>query len=284
MAEGIRKSVVAGSWYPGSPKILRADIEAYFDHITEAPVQGKIVGIVAPHAGYVYSGQVAAHAYKQIKGEHYDAVIVIGPSHRVPFNGVSVFIKGGYETPFGIVPIHEDIANKIIKEDENISDIKNAHMQEHAIEIQLPFLQVALGDFDFVPLVMGSQDYRMCEVLAGAIIRAVEDKKVLVVGSSDLSHFYPYTRAMEMDKLVLKHIEEMDAIALASDIEDNLCEACGGGPIVVTMMVAKMLGADKVKLLKYANSGDVTGDRNSVVGYTSTIFFNSHLAQGMGRH
>jgi AmmeMemoRadiSam system protein B len=276
MVEDIRKSVVAGSWYPDNPRTLREDIETYFNRVTEDPVQGKIIGLVAPHAGYIYSGQVAAHAYKQIMNKYYDVVIVVGPSHRLLFNGVSVLNKGGYETPLGIVRVHEDIANKIMKRNENISDIKAAHVQEHAIEIQLPFLQVALGDFDFVPIVMGNQDYQMCKELAETIIRAVENKNALVVGSSDLSHFYPYTRAMEMDQLVLKHIKKMDAVGLARDMEENLCEACGGGPIVATTMVAKRLGADKARLLKYANSGDVTGDKHSVVGYASAIFFDSH--------
>jgi hypothetical protein len=277
MVESIRKSVVAGSWYPSSPKILRADIEAYFERVTEKPVQGKIIGLVAPHAGYMYSGQVAAYAYKQIIGRLYDVVIVIGPSHRLPFDGVSVYSRGGYETPLGIVRVHEEIADKIINKKANIVEIKMAHRQEHAIEIQLPFLQVALGDFPFIPLVMGNQGYRTCEALSETIIKAVGDRKVLIVGSSDLSHFYPYSSAVEMDNLALKHIGGMNARGLADDIENGLCEACGGGAIVTTMMLARKLGADKTRLLKYANSGDVTGDKHSVVGYTSAIFFEDQF-------
>ena len=165
------------------------------------------------------------------------------------------------------------LANDIMAQSEMISYIPASHSQEHSLEIQLPFLQAALGEFRFVPLVMGEQDIKTCENLAESIVNAINGRNVLIVGSSDLSHFHSYEKAVQLDSVVLKRIEKMDGRGLLEDLEKNLCEACGGGPAAVTMMVSDKLGADRAKLLKYANSGDVTGDRRSVVGYASAIFY-----------
>ena len=278
MKEDIRKSAIAGSWYPGNPKILRADIEGFFHQVPGEKIKGRIVGLIAPHAGYMYSGQVAAYAYKLVLGEIFAAVIVIGPSHRVPFRGVSIYNKGGYETPLGIVPVDAALAEKIIAHSSVTSCIPDAHREEHSVEIQLPFLQVALGEFSFVPLVMGDQSRQTCEDLAEAIFRAVGKQNILIVGSSDLSHFHPYEKAVKLDTVVLAHIKKLAAQGLLEDMANNACEACGGGPAAVTMMVAKKIGADRADVLKYANSGDVTGDRTSVVGYTSAVFYRGETS------
>jgi AmmeMemoRadiSam system protein B len=269
----IRKSVIAGSWYPGNPEILKADIESFFHHVADQDIHGQIIGLIAPHAGYVYSGQVAAYAYKKIRGERFDAVIVIGPSHRTYFQGVSVYNKGGYETPLGIVPVNVSLANRIMAQSGMVSYIPAAHMQEHSIEIQLPFLQVALGEFQFVPLVMGDQSQQACETLAESIRDAVGNQKVLVVGSSDLSHFHSYDKATTLDHVAISHMVKMDGQGLLRDLENDACETCGGGPVAATMMISQKLGAKSAALLKYANSGDVTGDKKSVVGYASAVFY-----------
>ena len=268
----LRKSVIAGSWYPGAPSILRRDIENYFDLVPDLELEGEVVGLIAPHAGYIYSGQVAANVYKLIRGKKYDVVIVIGPSHRVAFHGVSIFSKGGYETPLGIVPVAEELAEKIKILSKTVVDIPEAHFQEHSVEIQLPFLQVALGDFSFIPLVMGDQNANTCQELAEAIYKASHGKKILIVGSSDLSHFYNYNMAKKMDAVVLRHLKDGDAVGLLANLENGSAEACGGGPIVVVMLVAHMMNANKAHLLKYANSGDVTGDKSSVVGYAAAVY------------
>lgn len=268
----IRKSVIAGTWYPGNPSVLKNDIERYFNAVSGPDVQGDVVGLIAPHAGYVYSGQVAAYAYRLIRGNHYDAVIVVGPSHRVAFHGVSVFSRGGYETPLGIVPVAEDLAEKIKSATTIVADIPAAHLQEHALEIQLPFLQVALNDFSFVPLMMGDQNATTCKELARAIYESIPGHKVLVVGSSDLSHFYPYKKATELDAIALAYLQKGDADGLLRSLDNGDVEACGGGPMAVVMMTARMMKADKAHLLKYANSGDVTGDKSSVVGYAAAVF------------
>ena len=277
----IRKSIIAGSWYPGDPKVLSSDIDGFFKNIPTEFLDGKVVALISPHAGYIYSGQIAAYSYKLVKGEIFDAVIAIGPSHHAYFHGASIYNKGGYETPLGIVPVDVELANKIIAQSPMISFVPSAHMQEHSVEIQLPFLQVILGKFSFVPIVMGDQDGQSCKGLADAIFESITDKKALIVGSSDLSHFHTYKKAVKLDSVVLDHIERMDTEGLLNDLENGVCEACGGGPIVTTMMVAKRLGANKAKLLKYANSGDVTGDKSGVVGYASAVFYKGNTAESV---
>ena len=268
----IRKSVIAGSWYPGNPAVLRRDIEHYFDSAAVSDIKGDIVGLIAPHAGYIYSGQVAAHAYCLIRGKKYDAVILVGPSHRVAFRGVSVFSRGGYETPLGIVPVAEALADAIKHSSDIIADLPDTHLQEHSLEIQLPFLQVALNDFCFVPLMMGDQDARTCRALAKSIFQASAGKNVLLVGSSDLSHFYQDRTSRKMDGLALDYLDKGDAAGLLQSLENGDVEACGGGPMAVVMLAARMMKAEQAHLLKYANSGDVTGDKNSVVGYAAAVF------------
>ncbi len=280
MTDTIRKSVIAGSWYPGKPDVLRSDIEGYLKNVQIDDFKGRVVGLVSPHAGYVYSGQVAAFSYKLVQGSQFDGVIVIGPSHRHYFKGASIYGGAGYETPLGVVPVDGNLAEKILANaGGRISFISAAHSQEHSVEIQLPFLQVALGEFSFVPIVMGIQTRGACEELADAISESIKDKNVLVVGSSDLSHFHGYDEAVSMDSIVIDYMDAMDAEGLLKSLEKGTCEACGGGPIAVTMMVAERLGAKQSKVLKYANSGDVTGDRRGVVGYAAAVFFESSDAE-----
>ena len=176
------------------------------------------------------------------------------------------------ETPLGIVPIAEELAEKIKIISKMVEDIPEAHLQEHSVEIQLPFLQVALGDFSFIPLVMGDQDANTCQELAEAIYKASHGKKILIVGSSDLSHFYNYNMAKKMDAVVLRYLKDGDAVGLLENLENGTAEACGGGPMVVAMLTARMMNANKAHLLKYANSGDVTGDKSSVVGYAAAVY------------
>ncbi|MFA5323304.1 MAG: AmmeMemoRadiSam system protein B [Smithella sp.] len=268
----VKKSIIAGSWYPGNPSILRRDIENYFNSVSTVELEGEIVGLISPHAGYLYSGKVAAKAYRLILGKKYDAVVVVGPSHRVAFHGVSVFSRGGYETPLGIVPVAEDLAEQIKKISPIVVDFPAAHLQEHSVEIQLPFLQVALGDFSFLPLVMGDQNEHTCQELAEAIYKASHGKKILIVGSSDLSHFYDYNMANEMDAIAVDYLKNGDAVGFLKSLESGEVEACGGGPMAVVMFIAHMMKASKTYFMKYANSGDVTGDKNSVVGYASAVF------------
>jgi MEMO1 family protein len=274
----IRKSAIAGSWYPGNSVVLRTDIENYFQNVPDQNIGGRVIGLIVPHAGYVYSGQIAANAYKIIRGERFDSVIVIGPSHHAYFHGVSVYDRGGYETPLGVVSIDVSLARSIMACSEIIFSVPAVHLREHSVEIQLPFLQVALGEFHFVSVVMGDQSPQTCETLAKSIMAAVGDQKVLIVGSSDLSHFHSYDNATTLDHRAISHVIKMDGQGLLRDLENDTCEACGGGPIVATIMASKKLGANGASLLKYANSGDVTGDKKNVVGYASAVFYRQHAS------
>ena len=276
MDKEIRKSVIAGTWYPGDPSTLTGDIRRYLGKVPEQAVGGPVVGLVSPHAGYAYSGQIAAHGYRLVEGRRYDAVVVIGPSHRVLFRGASVWPSGGYETPLGVVPVDSELAGAILGADPVLNSDRNPHAGEHSVEIQLPFLQVVLGTFAFVPVVMGTQDLRTCEAVAGAIFQAAKGKNVLVVGSSDLSHFHTYEQAKRLDQAVVDLVQKRDYRGLARELEEGTCEACGGGPVVTAMLYAEKSGARGVKVLQYANSGDVTGERRQVVGYLSAAFFREN--------
>lgn len=276
MEKDIRKSVIAGTWYPGDPVTLRGEIRRYLDRVPAEPVEGQVVGLVSPHAGYLYSGRIAAHGYRLIEGQSYDAVVVIGPSHRVLFHGASVWPSGGYETPLGVVPVDSGLAAAILEADPVLNSDRKPHAAEHSVEIQLPFLQVALGPFAFVPLVMGTQDLRTCEAVAEAVWRAAKGRRVLVVGSSDLSHFHSYDQAKRLDGVVVDLVRKRDFRGLASRLEEGSCEACGGGPVVTVMLFAEKSGARGVRVLEYANSGDVTGDRRQVVGYMSAAFYRGN--------
>lgn len=268
----VRKSVIAGTWYPGSAGTLRREIQRYLDKADPAEIKGKITALVSPHAGYVYSGTVAAYGYKLLRKGQFERVIIVGPSHRAYFRGVALYGPGGFETPLGIVETDTGVTDSLTGMTPIIKSVPDAHAQEHSIEIQLPFLQVVLGDFKFIPALMGDQSRSTCEALAGAIVPAVSDGKTLLVASSDLSHYRPYDSAVRIDKVVLDRIKNMDADGLLDDLESGKAEACGGGPIAVAMMVSKKLAANNGTVLKYANSGDVSGDRSGVVGYVSAAF------------
>jgi len=271
----LRKPAVAGLFYPENPDTLSYTIERYFNDVPEKDIKGEILGIISPHAGYTYSGSVAAHAYKLLHGRSYDILVIIAPSHRVHFSGVSIYNQGGYETPLGIVPVDIEIANRLIAESSIISYVKEAHIEEHSLEVQLPFLQKVLKDFMLIPLVMGEQNYKVCQELSKILVDKLSDKKVLFVASSDLSHYYPYKRACELDRLIVNRIEAFDYKGLSEDLDKGICEACGGGPMVAVMKTVKKLGADKSIVLKYANSGDTGGNKDGVVGYLSAVFISS---------
>lgn len=272
MREEVRRPAVAGSFYPGDAKILSRQVRDYLSHASREEVAGEIVALVSPHAGYMYSGLVAAQAFKTVEGMHFDAVVILAPSHRVPFQGASVYDRGGFETPLGIVPIDQDLARKLMAESDLFQFLPQAHSQEHSLEVQLPFLQEALGSFNLVPIVIMDQSYRTCERVGQAIARAVRGKKVLLVASTDLSHYHPYEEAVQMDKVILDDIRLFDAQRLSRDLDSRKGEACGGGPVIAVMVAAKELGASQGKILRYQNSGDVTGDRSGVVGYAAAVF------------
>jgi AmmeMemoRadiSam system protein B/AmmeMemoRadiSam system protein A len=265
----VREPAVAGAFYPGTEKALRDAVSGMLAAVEPREIKGKVIGLISPHAGYIYSGQVAANGYRLVKGRKFDAVIVIAPSHHVYFEGSSVYTLGPYRTPLGLVEIHKDLAEAIVNSDESIGFHAAAHAREHSLEVQLPFLQMTVPDLRLVPIVMGDQSLDACRRLARAIVSNVKDMNVLLVASSDLSHFHPYDEAVRLDRILIDDIEHYDYEGLADDLEAGRCEACGGGPIITVMIAGKDLGVSEAVTLKYANSGDVTHDKSGVVGYVA---------------
>jgi len=219
---------------------------------------------------------VAAYAYKKVEGRTFDAVVVLAPSHRAYFSGASVDDKEGYRTPLGVVPVNRDIAHQIIEQSPLIGHHPQAHTQEHSLEVQVPFLQMALKEFTLVPIVMGDQDLTTAEKIAQAIADVIKKHNVLVVASSDLSHYHSYDEAKELDQKVMDYINRYDPQGLALDLRQHKTEACGGGPIITALIIGQHLGADRATVIHYANSGDVTGDHSGVVGYAAGIIYKSN--------
>jgi AmmeMemoRadiSam system protein B/AmmeMemoRadiSam system protein A len=283
----VRETVIAGSWYPGDPATLEAELDRYLDAAQSTPLKGEVVAVISPHAGYMYSGGVAGHAYAHLRGRAYDSVIVVAPSHRYGFRGASVFGGDGYETPLGVVPVDRDIADAITDEGAGFAYEPRAHEAEHSLEIQVPFLQRTLGDFSIVPIVMGDQGETRTRLLADRIAEVVrarsDDKRVLIVASTDLSHFHDYDRAVELDSVVLDRVNAFDPEGLLEALSRGECEACGGGPMATVMMAARELGAERSTVVKYANSGDVTGDRSQVVGYMAAVLTRPGAPRGSER-
>jgi AmmeMemoRadiSam system protein B/AmmeMemoRadiSam system protein A len=279
----VRKPAAAGNggFYTDDPVALSQQLADFFKKAKKEPIPGRIVALIAPHAGYIYSGQVAAYAYKLLEGLSFETVVVISPSHIAYFTGASVYNGGAYETPLGTIPIDTTLAGKIAEQSERIFLSDKGHgfvgmRGEHAIEVELPFLQTVLGKFKLVAIVIGDQDYATCEALGQALAKTLKGKNALIVASSDLSHDKSYDEAVRLDSIVIKHVNFFDPEGLFADLSEGVCEACGGSPIVATMIAAKGLGADKAKVVKYANSGDVVGDRYSrIVGYMAAVIYKS---------
>ena len=277
--KNIRQPVVAGSFYTANPEVLSQQIDYYLKNVPLEDAFEKPIGLISPHAGYMYSGQVAAYAYKQVEGRKYDAVVVIAPSHQVYFPGASVDDKEGYRTPLGVVPVEIDLVHKIMEQIPLISHYPHAHTQEHSLEVQVPFLQMVLKEFRLVPIVMGDQDLTTSEKIAKAMADIIKKYEVLVVASSDLSHYHPYDEAKCLDQKVINCINNYDPRGLATGLRQHKTEACGGGPIITALLIGQHLGANRAKVVKYANSGDVTGDYSGVVGYAAGVIYKNNTAR-----
>jgi AmmeMemoRadiSam system protein B len=266
----VRSSILAGTWYPGTPDALSKTIQGYLSEASGPSPDRILKAIIVPHAGYRYSGGVAAYAYRLLQGSRFKRVILIGPSHRVAFRGVSVNLQPDYETPLGMVPVDQETGRKLMDSGINIRWLRKAHALEHSLEIQLPFLQTVLRDFQIVPIVMGEQDIKTCSDLADTLIQVLgASTETLVLASTDLSHFHNYRQAKDLDLKFIEQVQRFDPEGLVKDLVSGKCEACGAGPVITTLLTARKLGADHAVILKYANSGDITGDHTRVVGYMS---------------
>ncbi len=266
MEKNIRKPAVAGAFYPLSMEKLSQTIDNYlFEAEKDEELENKqIKALIEPHAGYVYSGGVAAHGYNLIKDKNIKTVILLAPSHSVYFNSASIGNYTHYITPLGLVKISQ-LADKLKLESELINTVDEAHIKEHSLEVQIPFLQKTLNDFEIVPIITGDLNQNQIDQIAELISRNIDDQTLIVV-SSDLSHFFPYEDAVKMDEKCINSIESLDTQ------NAKQCEMCGKIPVLILMNIAKKLDWNS-KILKYANSGDVTGDRDSVVGYSSIAFY-----------
>jgi len=264
----LHRSVIAGSWYPSDKTALRLSI---LDYLSEAQIREDHVrplAIISPHAGHIYSGLVAAHAYKSLNCQDYRNVVIICPSHRMHFPFVAAWGEGAFETPLGQIEVDTEACRRLAGLSPLVVDETKPHIQEHALEIQLPFLQVILPEFKLVPLIMGEQRPELCRELAHALKAAYPDPaEVLVIASSDLSHFHPRQTAKRMDERLAEHLANFDIVSLAQELESGAIEACGGGPIMAAMHYAELNGCRKLEVLCQADSSNVSGDETSVVGY-----------------
>ena len=276
MSQPIRRAAVAGSWYPGQAATLALEVDQYLEGVC-APEDWDIVGLVAPHAGLTYSGPVAAHAYKAVAGRAYDVAVIVGPSHYVGFEGVAIERRGAFATPLGCVPVSEPDAAAIAAAAPIFVDLPAAHAREHSLEMQLPFLQRALPYTPIVPLVMGHQTHATITGLAKALVVALRDRRALLIASSDLSHFQDAKRAARLDSLVIDAINNFDPETLGRALTKFPDHACGGGPIVSILLAARGFGAADARVVKYGDSGDVSGDKQSVVGYAAAVL-GTHTA------
>jgi len=277
-SSNIRTAAVAGTFYPADRQELRREIEGYLDNVKlETPLPRPAV-IVEPHAGYAYSGQVAAYGYKLLQNHPVGTVVIISPSHMEHFPFASVFEGEAYETPLGRVPIDKELARQLVAASPHVQFSPHGHVQprlpnkEHALEVQLPFLQVVLGNFAVVPVVMGEQSWELCRTLGESLASHLAPDD-LIVASSDLSHFYRYDAAREKDARFLALLQEMNPQRLYDAVRDAECEACGAGPVVASMIAARHLDRPRCEVLSASNSGDVTGVHDSVVGYASAALF-----------
>jgi hypothetical protein len=266
----VRKAAVAGSWYPGSAAAIAAEVDAYFAAVVPPAVPGRLVALISPHAGLRYSGPVAAYGYGLLRGRSSVTVVLVGPSHRAAFDGVALWARGAFETPLGRVPIAEDLASDLLAADPALVDDPRSHLQEHSLEMQLPFLQHVVPGLRLVPMLMGRQSRGRVDALAGTLARVLAGREALLVASSDLSHYEPAPEANRLDAVVTDCVARFDPEGLMDRLEEHDNHACGGGPMVAVMKAARSLGADRGVVLRYADSGDVgERDKSRVVGYLS---------------
>ncbi len=271
-AENIRESIAAGSFYPGNPDVLRRQINDFLLNVKSEGIR-NIKSIICPHAGYIYSGQVAACSYKQIKGETFDSIFIIAPSHSEYFDFISIFNGDAYRTPLGPVYVDKERSRILADENPRIELSKYGHRSEHSLEVQLPFLQVLFENIKIVPIVMGQQNSQNIKELGSAIGKLFKNDNILIIASTDLSHYYPYDTALVLDGKIKDLVTNFNSEDIMSGFLNNDLEMCGGGPVISAMIASKDLGADSSRILSYKNSGDVTGDRSAVVGYLSAVFY-----------
>ncbi|MCS6907576.1 MAG: AmmeMemoRadiSam system protein B [Anaerolineales bacterium] len=270
----VRPSPLAGRWYPAHPQVLTQNIEEYLAAASPPPFEGEVVGIIAPHAGHRYSGPVAAYAYALLQGKSFELVAILAPQHRPYFAAYVTSAHQAYETPLGIVPIDQKALAELegqlrASAGESIKRVRQD--EEHSLEIHLPFLQKVLGQFRLLPIMIGIDDPKGLQVLGVALAKVLQGHKALIVASTDLSHFYPQSLAEKLDREMLRRMESFDPLYFLRAEVEGKGFACGRSAVATAMWAARELGADQIKVLHYATSGDVTGNYHEVVGYGAAV-------------
>ncbi len=271
-ARDFRPSPIAGRWYPGDPAHLASTVDDYLAQADVPAIPGAIIGLLAPHAGHRYSGPVAGHAFKLVQGMDVDTVAVIGPSHHRYQADILTTGHAAYRTPLGDVPV-DHAALEALRETVPVEPVR--WDAEHALEIELPFLQRVLGNFALIPLALIDQSLHTAEMLGHALANILAGRKALLVASSDLSHFYPQSTANALDRAMLDAVGAFDPVRVLHLETQGEGFACGRGAIATVMIAARDLGADTAQIVDYATSGDVTHDYDQVVGYGAAVFFRS---------
>jgi AmmeMemoRadiSam system protein B len=279
----IREPVVAGLFYPGKKEQLIEKIELCFKDEAFGPGElpdlenpperkGKIYAIVSPHAGYTYSGPVAAHGFlEQFKDGKPEFFVIIGPNHKNIGPPISVYAEGSWKTPLGEALIPEDITELIVKQPHFRADT-SAHMMEHSIEVQVPFLQYMYGaDVPIVPICMKDQSKENCERIGTVLSKVLANYDYCLIASTDLTHYESQASAMSKDSHVIESIRKVDPNRLLNTVVDNLISMCGPGPVASALFASNKNNVKETKILKYSTSGDITGDKNQVVAYLSAI-------------
>jgi AmmeMemoRadiSam system protein B len=278
MKPDVRPSPIAGKWYPGSAQALSQTITDYLQQSRPCPITGRIVGVIVPHAGYRYSGQVAAHAFRCLQGKTPDIVAVVSPYHAMHSAPILIADHEAYRTPLGEIPVDESAVQSVIDhlQSEYAYDVARPTMdQEHSLEIELPFLQHSLArPFTLLPIMLREQSQKAAQAIGQTLVGVLRDRQALLVASSDLSHFYPDEVARQLDAEILARAEAFDPQAVLAAEEDGVGFACGRGAIAAILWAAEGLGADQCQVVNYATSGDVTGDPHSVVGYAAAVLYS----------
>lgn len=271
----IREPVVAGMFYPLEKKALMRQVVELFERAKPKKIRGEIKSLICPHAGYIYSGLTAAYAYKLLENKKIETVVIISPSHREFFDGITIFPGTYYRTPLGDVQLDIELRKEIVEQEQRIKLSHIGHREEHALEVQLPFLQIILENFKLIPIVIGNQLKEYSYLLGDLLGRVLNNRNAIVIASTDLSHYHMYETAKELDKIAIDAVAAFDYEKLLTELEEQRTEACGGGPAAAAMIAAKNLGANKVEVLHTCNSGDITGDEDNVVGYMSAVFYQT---------
>lgn len=278
-----RLPAVAGMFYPDNPRELQATIDSSFRDTRFGPgrsppstTKRKIYGIVSPHAGYVYSGSVAANGFFEISSSDFKDVVMVGPNHYGIGKGVAIMREGSWETPLGQVQINSQLADEIGKKSSSSDFSDFSHSRDHCLEVQIPFLQcIRRQELRIVPIILIMQDADTAFDVGSAIAEAVasaEQDSIMLIASSDLTHYEPNAEAHRKDNELIKAVLSLDVYKFYTVLERLDVSACGYGAIASIMVAAKNLGATRGELLRYATSGDVTGDTSAVVGYSSIVF------------